>query len=219
MAATKKAVPKDKASGPGSRSPKAKSAKSPANLLAKKASKPKAEASKVSAKKSAGRQVAPAGGFPKPGDVPWTGIHLVKSEPSVYPWSKLVSEGRTMWDGVRNYEARNKLRGMKLGDVVLFYHSNEGKEIVGIATVAGEAYRDPTSDEDWSVVDLAPVQPLVQSVPLGVIRDDEVLGTMEMMRRNRLSVTTVTTAEYTRILELAKTKVPAALLAPVARRP
>lgn len=128
--------------------------------------------------------------------------HLVKSEPVKYPWSQLVADGKTLWDGVRNFEARNKLRAMKLEERVLFYHSNEGKEIVGIAKVVREAYADPTSDEDWSVVDLAPVAPLKIPVTLATIRAHELLGTMEMMRRNRLSVTTVTLAEYTEILRL-----------------
>ena len=74
---------------------------------------------------------------------------LIKSEPSVYPWSKLVTDGSTRWDGIRSYEARNNLRAMKLDDVCLFYHSNEGKEIVGIALVTREAYADPTSDEPF----------------------------------------------------------------------
>jgi predicted RNA-binding protein with PUA-like domain len=128
--------------------------------------------------------------------------HLVKSEPVKYPWSQLIADGKTLWDGVRNFEARNKLRAMKLDERVLFYHSNEGKEIVGIAKVVREAYADPTSDEDWSVVDLAPVASLKVPVTLATIRAHELLGAMEMMRRNRLSVTTVTLAEYTEILRL-----------------
>src|SRR4051812_11016473 len=95
---------------------------------------------------------------------------LVKSEPSKYPFSQLVAEGRTHWDGVRNYEARNNLRAMKARDLVLFYHSNEGKEVVGIARVAREAYQDPTTDEDWSVVDLEPVCALAQPVGLAALR-------------------------------------------------
>lgn len=134
--------------------------------------------------------------------VPSATYYLVKSEPFKYPWSQLVADGKTLWDGVRNFEARNKLRAMKLDERVLFYHSNEGKEIVGIAKVVREAYADPTSEEDWSVVDLAPVAALKVPVTLATIRAHELLGSMEMMRRNRLSVTTVTAEEYKEILRL-----------------
>jgi len=80
---------------------------------------------------------------------------LVKSEPTTYSWTKFVSEKKAVWDGVRNFEARNNLRAMKKGELVFFYHSNEGKEIVGIATVAKEAYADPTATEgDWSAVEI-----------------------------------------------------------------
>jgi predicted RNA-binding protein with PUA-like domain len=96
---------------------------------------------------------------------------LVKSEPSVYPWSKFVAEGRAVWDGVRNFEARNNLRAMKTGDLALFYHSNEGKSVVGIARVTREAYADPTTDGDWSVVDLEPVKPLARPVTLDGAHD------------------------------------------------
>ena len=86
---------------------------------------------------------------------------LMKSEPFKYPWEALVKDGRTYWDGVRNYEARNNLAAMRCGDLALFYHSNEGKEVVGIAKVTRSAYPDPTSDDDrWLVVDLAPYKPL-----------------------------------------------------------
>ena len=85
-------------------------------------------------------------------------VWLVKSEPSVYPFDQLLEEKKTAWDGVRNYEARNNLRAMKKGDTLLYYHSNEGKEIVGIARVTKEAYQDPTTDGDWSSVEIAPVK-------------------------------------------------------------
>ena len=83
---------------------------------------------------------------------------LVKSEPTVYAFSQLVRDKSTVWDGVRNFEARNNLRAMKLGDLILFYHSNEGKEVVGVARVKRVAYPDPTTTEDWSVVDIEPVR-------------------------------------------------------------
>lgn len=133
-------------------------------------------------------------------------IFLVKSEPSVYAFEQLAREKRTMWDGVRNFEARNTMRAMKKGDTCLFYHSNEGKEIVGIAKVVREAYQDPTTEEDWSVVDLAPVKRLKVAVPLETIKDHPLLSKMEMIRRNRLSITRVTEAELAVVLELGNTK-------------
>jgi len=135
------------------------------------------------------------------------GYFLVKSEPFKYPFEKLVKDKRTSWDGVRNFEARNHLRSMKVGDLLLFYHSNEGKEIVGVAKVVRTAYPDPTATEgDWSAVDIAPVKPLAAPVPLATLRDDAKLGDMLIFRRSRLSVVPVTAAEWKRVLELAKTK-------------
>ena len=89
---------------------------------------------------------------------------LVKSEPFKYSWDQFVKDGGTYWDGVRNAQARNNLAAMKKGDQVLYYHSNEGKEVVGVAKVTKTAYPDPTTDDErWVVVDLAPVKPLAQS--------------------------------------------------------
>lgn len=130
---------------------------------------------------------------------------MVKSEPTVYPWDRLVQDKKTLWDGVRNFAARNNLRAMKKGDRVLFYHSNEGKEIVGLAKVVRESYADPTSDEDWSVVDLAPVKRLNKPVTLATIKSDPLLSTMQLVRQSRLSVVPVTAEELARILELAET--------------
>ncbi len=132
---------------------------------------------------------------------------LIKSEPGVYPWSKLVSDGGTTWDGVRNFQARSNLRAMKKGDLVLYYHSGEGKEVVGVAKVAREAYQDPTTTEDWSVVDVAPAQPLAQPVGLASIKADKALGDMVLVRQGRLSVVPVSAGEFTRILQLGKTKI------------
>jgi predicted RNA-binding protein with PUA-like domain len=129
---------------------------------------------------------------------------LIKSEPSVYAFAKLVAEGRATWDGVRNYEARNNLRAMKKGDTCLFYHSNEGKEIVGLAKVVREAYQDPTTDEDWSAVDVAPVRALRHAVTLEAMREHPVLKDMMIFRRGRLSVVPVTKKELDLILALAK---------------
>ena len=133
---------------------------------------------------------------------------LLKSEPSVYSFAQLVSDGRTRWDGVRNFEARNHLRAMKLGDRAFFYHSNDGKEVVGVMKVVRAAYPDPGSDEDWSAVDVAPVAPLTVPVTLERIRETPSLAGMQLLRRNRLSVTPVTPAEWTTILKLGKTKLP-----------
>ena len=133
---------------------------------------------------------------------------LIKSEPSVYPFSKLVSDKKTVWDGVRNFEARNNLRKMRKGDLCLFYHSNEGKAVVGIAKVAKEAYPDPSSEEgeDWSVVEVAPVKPLTEPVTLERIKAHPELSQMSLVRRSRLSVTPVTDAEFRLVLEESKTK-------------
>jgi len=132
---------------------------------------------------------------------------LAKSEPFKYPWAQLVADKSTAWEGVRNFEARNNLRAMKKGDLVLFYHSSEGKEIVGIAKVAKEAYPDATAEEgDWSVVDLGPVKPLKQPVTLAAIKADKQLADMMLLRRSRLSVVPVTSAEFERILALSATK-------------
>jgi predicted RNA-binding protein with PUA-like domain len=131
---------------------------------------------------------------------------LIKSEPSVYPWSKLVEDGSTRWDGIRSFEARNNLRAMKTGDVLFFYHSNEGKEIVGVARVKREAYADPTSDEDWSAVDVEAVAPLKTPVTLDAIKKNPKLKAMALVKKSRLSVGPVTADEAAVILAAAKTK-------------
>ena len=132
---------------------------------------------------------------------------LVKSEPDKYPFEKLVADRRTAWDGVRNFEARNHLRAMQPGDLALYYHSNEGKQIVGLAKVLRAAYPDTTAEDgDWSAVDLGPVKALAAPVTLATIRDDAKLSEMLLVRRSRLSVVPVTAAEFKRVLELGKTK-------------
>lgn len=132
---------------------------------------------------------------------------LVKSEPSKYPFQQLVRDRRTHWDGVRNFEARNHLRAMKKGDLVLFYHSNVGKEIVGLARVTREAYPDAAApDEDWSVVDLEPVSALKVPVSLDTVRGDASLADIALLKRSRLSVVPISKAHFDRILELGKTK-------------
>lgn len=131
---------------------------------------------------------------------------LIKSEPSVYSWKRFLKDGSTCWDGVRNFEARNHLRAMHVGDLALFYHSNEGKEIVGVARVIHEAYADPTApNEDWSVVDVAPVVTFVEPVSLATIKQTPSLASMQLVRRTRLSVSAVTQHEFETILTLGKT--------------
>ena len=127
---------------------------------------------------------------------------LVKSEPFKYSWDQFVKDGLTFWDGVRNYAARNNLREMRIGDKVLYYHSNEGLEIVGIAEVVREAYQDPTSEEDtWVVVDLKPVMPIPKPVTLADIKQDQSLNGIQLVRLSRLSVSAVTPDEYAIILK------------------
>lgn len=122
---------------------------------------------------------------------------LVKSEPDVYSFDDLVREGRSRWDGVRNYQARNNLRAMKLGDLCLFYHSNIGLEVVGIARVDREHYPDPTAEKgDWSCVDLVPVEPLARPMSLAEIKAHPELQQIGLVRNGRLSVMPLTEAEY-----------------------
>lgn len=128
---------------------------------------------------------------------------LVKSEPHKYSWEKFNEQGRTFWDGVRNYMARNNLRSMKEGDLVLFYHSNEGKEVVGIAKVVKEFYQDPTTDDpNWVVVDLAPVESLKNPVTLATIKADEKLKDIALVRQGRLSVMALKREEFDHIVQL-----------------
>ena len=133
---------------------------------------------------------------------------LMKSEPFKYSFAQLLRDGTTTWDGVRNFEARNNLRAMKLGDLVLFYHSNEGKAVAGIAKITREAYPDPTAEgEDWSVVELAPVMPLKVQVSLEDIRSEPDLAEIALLKRSRLSVVPVSKEHFDRILKMGKTKI------------
>ena len=132
---------------------------------------------------------------------------LAKSEPETYSWVQFVKDGSTAWTGVRNFQARNNLRAMKRGDLVLFYHSGETKEVVGLAKVLKAAYADSTADEgDWSCVDLAPVKPLAKPVSLATIKADKLLKEMVLARNSRLSVSPVSGAEFERVMELSGTK-------------
>lgn len=129
---------------------------------------------------------------------------LVKSEPSTYSWDDLVKEKQTCWSGVRNYAARIHLRNMKKGDEVFFYHSNEGTDIVGIAKVAKEFYRDPTTEDDrWVAIDIKPHKKLKKPVDLATIKKDKRLADMALIRLGRLSVQPVTDKEWEIVMELA----------------
>ncbi len=129
---------------------------------------------------------------------------LVKSEPNVYGWEQFVKDKQTFWSGVRNYAARIHLKAMKKGDEVLFYHSNEGVEIVGIAKITKEFYQDPsTEDANWVAVDLKPVKKLKKPVTLTQIKQDRRLQEMALVRLGRLSVQPVTEKEWKIVMELA----------------
>lgn len=132
---------------------------------------------------------------------------LVKSEPFKYSWDQFVQDKQTFWDGVRNYAARNNLRSMKKGDKVLWYHSNEGLEIVGIAQVIKESYQDPTTEETaWLVVDLKPVKKLKKPVSLAQVKAEKRLEGIELVRLGRLSVQSVKDHEWEIIMEMAGEK-------------
>jgi predicted RNA-binding protein with PUA-like domain len=131
---------------------------------------------------------------------------LVKQEPTAYSWDEFVKDGKTDWTGVRNFQARNNLRDMKLGDPVFYYHSVNGKAVVGIAKVTREAFQDPTAAEgDWSAVELTPVKPVVPPVKLEEIKREPRLFNMQLLRNSRLSVQQLTKDEYETILELTET--------------
>ena len=132
---------------------------------------------------------------------------LIKSEPSVYAFSQLVKDKKATWDGVRNFEARNNLRAMQLGDLCLYYHSNEDKAVVGVAKVTKVAFQDPTTDEDWSAVEVAPVTTLKRPVTLAEIKETPKLSTMVIVKKSRLSVAPVTKAEFDAVVAASKTKV------------
>jgi len=132
---------------------------------------------------------------------------LVKSEPGSYSWERFVRDASTGWDGVRNAQARNHLAAMRKGDAVLFYHSGEGKQVVGVARVTRQAYPDPTSDDErWLAVDLAPVKALNRPVSLSEIKADPRLAEIPLVRQSRLSVMPLPEAAFERILALAGTK-------------
>lgn len=122
---------------------------------------------------------------------------LIKSEPGTYSWDDFVKLGRDHWDGVRNYQARNNMKEMKVGDLALFYHSVKEKSVIGIAEVVREHYPDPTIDDDrWVVVDVAPVEKLKNPVTLDQVKADERLSQMVLVNNSRLSVQPVAKEEF-----------------------
>lgn len=132
---------------------------------------------------------------------------LVKQEPEKYPWEQFVKDKKTLWEGVRNFQARNNLRAMKEGDLAFFYRSVTDPAVVGVAEIVRESYPDPTATEgDWVVVDLKPVKTLSREVPLSEIKANPKLASMPLIRQSRLSVTPVSPAEFAEILKLGKTK-------------
>jgi predicted RNA-binding protein with PUA-like domain len=131
---------------------------------------------------------------------------IVKQEPEAYSWNDFTKDGRAVWTGVRNYQARNNLRAMKKGDWVLFYHSVSEKRIVGVAKVDRTAYPDPTATEgDWSAVEIVPVKPLVEPLALDKIKQDPILKEMLLVRNSRISVSPLTAPQFQHCLELART--------------
>ena len=135
---------------------------------------------------------------------------LVKSEPFKYSWDRMVADGRTHWDGVRNYQASNNLKAMEVGDRAFFYHSNEGLEIVGIVEIVRTYYPDPSDVSGrFGMVDVAPVMPVKTPVTLKQIKADPLLQSMALVRQSRLSVCPVSEEEWARVCDLAGVGVPA----------
>lgn len=138
-----------------------------------------------------------------------TNYWLLKSEPNTYHWDDLVKLKRDHWDGVRNYQARNNLKAMKVGDLALFYHSVSEKSVVGVCRVVREEYPDPTTDSDkWVVVDVEPVCPVTKPVDLATIKTTPELENIALVKQSRLSVVPLTKAEFDCILRLAETPLP-----------
>ena len=130
---------------------------------------------------------------------------LMKSEPDAYGWDDLVAEGEGTWDGVRNYRARNNLAAMKVGDHAFFYHSNIGKEIVGVVEISVAGLPDPSDDTGkWASVKVKPVEKLAHPVTLAAIKAEPRLAYSEIIRQSRLSVAELTQAEWKTILAMAR---------------
>ena len=133
---------------------------------------------------------------------------LVKQEPSKYSWDQFITDKETYWDGVRNYQARNNLQKMKIGDLVFFYHSVLGKEIKGIAKVSKEFYPDPTTnDSRWVVVNLKPCKAMLLPVTLEAIKNHSRLTNIALIKQSRLSVMPLTKNEFKIILKMGQTKI------------
>src|SRR5438270_3111538 len=136
-----------------------------------------------------------------------SGLWMVKQEPEAYLWDDFMRDGRTDWTGVRNFQARNNLKQMKVGDRVLFYHSGTGKCVVGIAEVAKAAYPDPTADDpQWVAVDIKPVKPLKEVLPLAAIRYTAKLANLPLIRQSQLSVMPLTKEEFDTIVAMGSGK-------------
>jgi predicted RNA-binding protein with PUA-like domain len=132
---------------------------------------------------------------------------LLKSEPFKYSWDMMVQDGRTHWDGVRNHQAAINLKAMKVGDSAFFYHSNEGKEIVGIVKIVREAYPDPGDPAGrFVMVDVAPVKPVKRFVTLAEMKAEPALAELALIRQSRLSVVPVSDSHWAQILAMAETK-------------
>lgn len=130
---------------------------------------------------------------------------LLKTEPETFSWDDLVKQGASMWDGVRNYQARNNLRNMKIGDIVFIYHSVKNPGIIGLAEVIKEHYPDPTATEgNWSVVDVKPIKKLERFISLTEIKQTHELQNMSLIRNSRLSVQPVSANEFNYIMNLEK---------------
>lgn len=127
---------------------------------------------------------------------------LVKSEPTTFSWNQFVKGGIASWDGVRSYPGRKNLRAMRTGDKVLFYHSMAGLEVVGVAEVKREAYQDPTTNDDWSAVDLIPVRSLKNPVSLAQIKEEKKLADIYLVKQARLSVMPLQKSEFELILKM-----------------
>lgn len=132
---------------------------------------------------------------------------LIKSEPGTYAFADLVREKKAVWDGIRNFAARNNLRAMKKGDLLLYYHTGDEKQVVGVAKVTRTAYPDASAEEgDWSAVDVAPVKALKQAVTLAEMKKDRALAGFRLLEQGRLSVVPVSPAHFAHILALGATK-------------
>ena len=132
---------------------------------------------------------------------------LAKSEPFKYSWDDFLKDGSTYWDGVRNYQARNNLKAMKVKDKVFFYHSNEGLQVVGVAEVIKDHYQDPTTDDQrWVVVDLKPVDTLKNPVTLAQIKQESSLKEISLVKQGRLSVMPLSKKEFDKILAMSESK-------------